>query len=184
MHVQNKIARSLPHVTQYCSQSLQYYPRQMTSKWFQKSEDITIPEQVNIAAVIFAIRKAKPSLNISPPTGSFAIYVNHTSTHINFKKRIIESYFKHDASKCLQLKYNWDKRTINNIEWDLYSSYYKPLSISKKAKYISLYTPHISSRKMMFEWKYCCPHCRLLPDSTTNHDHFLTYIDSWQQKQK
>ena len=102
----------------------------------------------------------------------------------NFKKRILESYFKHDASKCLQLKYNWDKRTINNIEWDLYSSYYKPLSISKKAKYISLYTPHISSRKMMFEWKYCCPHCRLLPDSTTNHDHFLTYIDSWQQKQK
>ena len=37
---------------------------------------------------------------------------------------------------------------------------------------------------MMFELKYHCPHCRLFPDSTTNHDHFLTCFDSRQQQTK
>ena len=36
----------------------------------------------------------------------------------------------------------------------------------------------------MFELKYRCLHCILRPDSTTNHDYFLTCIDSRQQKTK
>ena len=34
----------------------------------------------------------------------------------------------------------------------------------------------------MFEFKHRCPYCRLLPDSTTDYDHFLTCINSNLQK--
>ena len=36
----------------------------------------------------------------------------------------------------------------------------------------------------MFELNHHFPYCRLLLDSTTNHDHFLTFFDSRQQKTK
>ena len=34
----------------------------------------------------------------------------------------------------------------------------------------------------MFELKHRCPYCRLLPDASTDHDHFLTCINSSLQK--
>ena len=35
----------------------------------------------------------------------------------------------------------------------------------------------------MFELKHRCPYCRLLPDSNTDHDRFLTFINSRHQKE-
>ena len=35
----------------------------------------------------------------------------------------------------------------------------------------------------MFELKHHCPYCRLFPDSNTDHDHFLTCINSRHQKE-
>ena len=39
----------------------------------------------------------------------------------------------------------------------------------------------LPSGKIMFYLKYRCPHCKLLPDSTTDHDHLLICINSRNQ---
>ena len=102
-------------------------------------DELEILEQLNIAADIIATSKAKRPLDISFPSTPFANYANQKYIHIKFQKRIRESCFEHEVQQFLQSKYNWDKPTIQNIDWTIHSSYYKSLSINKNKKYLSLY---------------------------------------------
>ena len=145
-------------------------------------QDELIPERLNIQADLIATKKAKPPLNLPLPSAPFAIYIHQKYIHLNFQQRIRESCSEQDAKLFLQSKYNWTASTIQNIEWNLHSKCYKSLSTGEKRN-ISRYIHHrIPSGKMMFELKHRCPYCRLLPNSTTDHDHFLTCINSSLQK--
>ena len=125
--------------------------------------------------------KAKPPLNITLPSDPFAIYLHKKYIHLSFQQRIRDSCYENEARSFLQYKYTWDSKTIQNVEWNLYSSYYQLLSTGEKRN-ISRYIHHcLPSGMMMFDLKHRFPHCKLLPDSATEHDHFLTCINSRNQ---
>ena len=56
------------------------------------------------------------------------------------------------------------------------------LSVPFYWRIISLYPSSSPFWKNNVRLKHRCPHCKLLPDSTTDHDHFLTCINSRNQK--
>ena len=57
-----------------------------------------------------------------------------------------------------------------------------PYHIAKIEIYIHY---RLSSGKMIFDLKHRCPHCRLLQDTTIDHDYFLTCINSrYKQAQR
>ena len=137
---------------------------------------------MNVQADLIATKKARPPLNLPLPSAPFAIYIQQNYIHLNFQQRIRETCSEQDAKLFIQSKYNWTASTIQNIEWNLHSKIYKFLSTGERRN-ISRYIHHrLPSRKMMFELKHHCPYCQLLPDSTTDHDHFLTCINSSLQK--
>ena len=145
-------------------------------------EDLSTPERLNVQADLIATKKAKPPLNLPLPSAPFAIYIQQNYIHINFQKRICETCSAQGAKWFIQSKCNWTASTIQNIEWNLHSKSYKSLSTGERRN-ISRYIHHrLPSGKMMFEFKHRCPYCRLLPDSTTDHDHFFTCINSILQK--
>ena len=76
------------------------------------SDELTIPERLNIEADIIATSKTKTYLNIALPSASLAIYVHQKYIHLNFKQNIRASYFENEAKSILQSTYNWDTSTI------------------------------------------------------------------------
>ena len=141
-------------------------------------------ERLNIKTGIVLTSKAKPPLHISLPFAPFATYMNTKYIHINAQKRIREGCFEHDARNFLQSKYNWNQSTIENIEWASHSFCYKSLFTNEKRNMTRYIHHRFPSDKMMFDLIHQCPHRRLLPDSTTDNDHFLTCINSKHQKAK
>ena len=128
------------------------------------------------------MKKARPPLNLPLPSAPFTIYIQQNYIHINFQKRICETCSEQGAKWFIQSKCNWTATTNQNIEWNLHSKIYKSLSTGERRN-ISRYIHHrLPSGKMMFEFKHRCPYCRLLLDSTTDHDHFFTCINSILQK--
>ena len=141
-------------------------------------------ERLNIKTGIVLTSKAKPPLHISLHFAPFATYMNTKYIHINAQKRIREGCFEYDARNFLQSKYNWNQSTIENIEWASHSFCYKSLSTNEKQNMTRYIHHRFPSNKMMLDLIHQCPHRRLLPDSTTDNDHFLTCINSKHQKAK
>ena len=126
--------------------------------------------------------KAKPPLSIPLLSAPFAIYIHQQYIHLSFQQRIRDNCNEQEAKSFLQSKYQCNASTIQNIECNLHSTCYRSLSTGEKRN-TSRYIHHrLPSGKMMFELKHHCPYCRLLSDSTTDHDHFLTCINSRHQK--
>ena len=71
---------------------------------------------------------------------------------------------------------------IQNIDWNLHSTCYRTLFTSEKRNISRCIHHRLLSGKIIFELKHHCPYCRLLPDSNTDRDHFLTCINSRHQK--
>ena len=137
---------------------------------------------MNVQADLIATKKARSPLKILIPSAPFAIYIQQKYIHLNFQQRIRETCSEQDANFFIKSKYNWTASTIQNIEWNLNSKVYKSLSTGERRN-TSRYIHHrLLSGRMMFDLKHRCPYCRLLPDSTTDNDHFLTCIHSRLQK--
>ena len=102
---------------------------------------------MNVQADLIATKHARPPLNIPIPSAPFAIHMQQKYIHLNFQQRIRETCSEQDAKLFIQSKYNWTASTIQNIDWNLHSKYYKSLSTGEKRN-ISRYIHHrLPSRK-------------------------------------
>ena len=98
------------------------------------------------------------------------IYTSTTKLIDTFDPNPMKMKLGHSYKKCL-----WNSTTFHNIAWDHH--FHIINNMPKTFKRISLrFIYHrLLKGKMQYTHDHRCPHCQLIFDTNTPHDHFLQF---------
>jgi len=138
--------------------------------------------KLNVQADKIATYNARKLINTHLITSPFAIYVANNYIPHNIDNKIRESSHSKLAQDFLKQKYKPSTKTMNLINWEAHSTCIRKLSHSKK-RFIRRFIHHrLPTGKMQFLNRSRCPHCDTMFNNETHHDHFLTCVQTSDQK--
>ena len=69
-----------------------------------------------------------------------AVYINKTYTPNNIKNEIRTHYGTQEVARFLKEKYRWTQQILDDIEWELHSSFIQKQTGSRKKTTINIFT--------------------------------------------
>ena len=107
----------------------------------KKRKDKRIMEEnLNIKADKIIEKHTSISKYIHICNTPIAVYVNNTYTPNNIKNEIKTHYGTQEVARFLKEKYRWTQQILDDIEWELHSSFIQKQTGSRKKTTINIFT--------------------------------------------
>ena len=145
---------------------------------------LSIKARLNVDADKIATENASIPKNTHISSATLIMYINNKYIHYKFDHSLRRLAHANDAAIFLRKKYKWNNNTFQNICWPQHSSSLNNMTETRKRHAIRFIHHRLPTGKMQFGLKHPCPHCKIVFDHNSDHDHFLTCIKSEDQKFK
>ena len=145
---------------------------------------LSLEAKLHIKTDEIATKNAKLPINTHEISSPFEVYINDLYTHQNIVRYIRSQSHKNEARTFLQKKYSRNSTTFHSIAWDHHFHIINNMPKTFKRFNLRFIHDRLPSGKMQYTHDHRCPHCRLVFDTNTPHDHFLQYYQTAIEKKQ
>ena len=145
---------------------------------------LSIKARLNVDADKIATENASIPKSTHISSAPLIMYINNKYIHCKFDHSLRRLAHANDAAMFLRKKYKWNNNTFQNICWPQHSSSLNNMTETRKRHAIRFIHHILPTGKMQFGLKHPCPHCKIVFDYNSDHDHFLTCLKSEDQNFK
>ena len=170
---------------------LQLIPKQFSIQHILGHQDgntheskLSIKAKLKIKTDEIATKNAKLLINTHAISSPFEVYVNDLYIHHRIDRYIRSQSHENKARTFLQKKYSWNSTTFHSIAWDHHFHIINNMPKTFKRFNLRFIHDRLPSGKMQYTHDHRCPHCRLVFDTNTPHDHFLQYYQTSIEKKQ